>query len=119
LFEKLPIYWSPGGRPPLRNIYRDLIRLRKQHPAFHNDEVVWLTNTVPDVVSSFMRRDDKDEFVVLINLSSGKVSGSAQVANAASFKPVAVNSMPEPTVSLPAFSLGHYEWQVYHRQLAE
>ncbi len=28
LFEKMPVFWHPGGRPPLRDIYRDLIKLR-------------------------------------------------------------------------------------------
>ena len=32
LFEKLPIFWSPKERPPLRDIYRDLIQLRKKFP---------------------------------------------------------------------------------------
>src|SRR5262249_51567186 len=29
LFEKLPVFWEPKDRPPLRDIYRDLIKLRK------------------------------------------------------------------------------------------
>ena len=70
LFEKMPVFWHPGGRPPLRDIYRDLIKLRKQYPAFYNDDVVWLENSAPGEVVSFLRQDAKDEFLVLINLSS-------------------------------------------------
>ena len=29
-FEKLPVFWQPKGRPALREIYRDLIRLRRE-----------------------------------------------------------------------------------------
>ena len=36
LFDKLPIFWNPKDRPPLREIYHALIRLRKQNPAFQN-----------------------------------------------------------------------------------
>ena len=39
LFEKLPVFWNASGRPPLRDIYRDLITLRKQNPAFLHDSV--------------------------------------------------------------------------------
>ena len=53
LFEKMPVFWHPGGRPPLRDIYRDLIKLRKQYAAFYNGEVVWLDNTASGQVVSY------------------------------------------------------------------
>src|ERR1051325_514458 len=67
LFEKMPIFWQVEGRPPLRLIYRELITLRKKSPAFFKGEVVWLDNSAPSGVISLLRRDAKDEFVVLIN----------------------------------------------------
>lgn len=118
-FEKLPVFWTPGGRPPLREIYRDLIKLRKQHAAFGNDEVVWLKNSGEDRVASYLRRDDKDEFLVLINLSSHKAIGKVELANAAAFKPVPIHSLLEPSDPLPAYSLGGYQWQIHRRTLAE
>src|SRR5258708_8058396 len=42
LFEKMPVFWHPKDRPPLRDIYRDLIKLRKQYAPFHNNRVVSL-----------------------------------------------------------------------------
>src|SRR6267142_656190 len=45
LFDKLPIVWHPKERPDLNSIYRELIKLRRQSPAFHNDRVIWLKNT--------------------------------------------------------------------------
>ncbi|MGA2868328.1 MAG: alpha-amylase family glycosyl hydrolase, partial [Verrucomicrobiota bacterium] len=33
LFDKLNIFWHPKDRPPLREIYHNLIQLRKDHPA--------------------------------------------------------------------------------------
>ncbi|HMP84058.1 MAG TPA: alpha-amylase family glycosyl hydrolase, partial [Verrucomicrobiota bacterium] len=63
LFEKLPIYWTPPGRPALRSIYRNLIQLRKEHAAFRNEQVAWLQNTASADVASFTRKDDKNEFL--------------------------------------------------------
>ena len=70
LFEKLPIFWHPKERPPLREIYQRLIKLRADYPAFHNDRVIWLRNSDEANRVTIMRLDDKDEFVVVINFSN-------------------------------------------------
>jgi glycosidase len=115
LFEKMPVFWEPGGRPPLRNLYRDLIKLRKQNPAFYNGEVIWITNTVPAEVVSILRRDAKDEFLVLINLSSCRQTGLVELPNAEDFEPVKISSRPYPVnTRLPDFSLEGYGWYIYH-----
>ncbi|HXR06046.1 MAG TPA: alpha-amylase family glycosyl hydrolase, partial [Candidatus Acidoferrum sp.] len=116
LFEKMPVFWHPGGRPPLHDIYRDLIKLRKQNAAFYNGEVVWLENTAPGEVVSILRRDAKDEFLVLINFSSRRVSGSIELSNSEGFEPVNISSEAKPVgVVLPDFSLSGYGWYIYHR----
>lgn len=120
LFEKMPVFWHPGGRPPLRDIYRNLIKLRKQYAAFSDGEVVWLDNTAPAQVVSILRRDAKDEFLVLINLSGCKVTGSVQLPNAEDFEPVKISGSPIPVAThLPDFNLNGYEWYVYHRTVAK
>ena len=120
MFEKMPVLWTPGGRPPLRDIYRDLIKLRKQYPAFANEDVVWLKNTAPDEVVSILRRDAKDEFVVLINLSSRRVTGSVEFPDAAGFKPMDISGWPNPVDTLlPDFRLSGYGWFIYHRTLSK
>jgi len=116
LFEKMPVFWHPGGRPPLRDIYRDLIKLRKQSAAFHDGEVVWLQNSVQGEVISILRRDAKDEFLVLINLSSRRVTGSVELSDAGGFEPVKINGRANPVeILLPDFHLSGYGWLICHR----
>ncbi|MFZ0829494.1 MAG: alpha-amylase family glycosyl hydrolase [Verrucomicrobiia bacterium] len=120
LFEKMPVFWSPSGRPPLRDIYRDLIKLRKQNGAFYNGDVVWLQNTAPGEVVSILRHDAKDEFLVLINLSSRRVAGSVELPNPEGFEPVKISSRPNPVdTSLPDFELSGYGWVIYHRTVSK
>ena len=116
LFDKLPIFWRPKERPPMRNIYQDLIKLRKQYAAFRNTDVSWLSNSDEANLVTFMRADDKDEFVVVINFCSRPITGSVEVKNDQDFKPVRISGMPEaPAGSIPRFRLNGYEWRIYHR----
>jgi glycosidase len=118
LFEKLPIFWHAKGRPDFRAVYRSLAALRRQHPAFCNDDVAWLSNSAPNDVVSFERRDDKDEFVVVINFSNRPETASVNVAHAADFAPAKIDSMPGPGGdNLSALRLGSFDWRIYHRSI--
>ena len=120
MFEKVPVFWHPGGRPPLHDIYRDLIKLRKNHAAFCNDDVAWVTNSAPGEVVSFLRRDAKDEYLVLVNLSSRRVNGSVELSAEKAFDPVKISGMPEPIDAvLPEFHLNGYGWFIYHRPVGK
>ncbi|MGA2245759.1 MAG: alpha-amylase family glycosyl hydrolase [Verrucomicrobiota bacterium] len=120
LFEKMPVFWQPGGRPPLRSIYRDLIKLRKQHNAFTNNDVVWLTNSAPDTVVSFLRRDAKDEYLVLINLGNRRVTASVDLPGSDGFEPVKIAGHADPVDNaLPDFHLNGYGWFVYYRSISK
>jgi glycosidase len=114
----MPVFWHPGGRPPLRNIYRDLIKLRKQYAALYSGDVAWLQNTAAEEVVSFLRKDEKDEFLVLINLTSHRAAGSVDLSNAEGFEPVKISGRAAPLDPLPSgFSLNGYEWSIYHRTI--
>jgi len=116
LFEKIPIFWQPKERPPLRDIYRDLIKLRKQYPAFRNERVIWLHNSDESSLVTIMRLDTKDEFVVAINFSNRPAVGWVQVMNDQAFKPVKIAGMAEPPAAgFPLFRLNGFEWRIYHR----
>jgi cyclomaltodextrinase / maltogenic alpha-amylase / neopullulanase len=116
LFEKLPIFWHPKERPPLREIYQGLIKLRGQYPAFRNDRVVWLHNSDEANLVTLMRLDDKDEFVIAINFSNRPMTGWVEVLHDREFKPVKIAGMAEPpTDGFPLFRLNGFDWRVYHR----
>ena len=120
MFEKMPVFWHPGGRLPLRDIYRDLIKLRKQYPAFCNEDVVWVQNSAPGEIVSFLRRDAKDEFLILINLSSRRATGSVELSEEKGFEPVEIGAMPKPLdTPLPEFRLNGYGWLICHRTLSK
>ncbi|MEO6181964.1 MAG: alpha-amylase family glycosyl hydrolase [Verrucomicrobiota bacterium] len=118
LFEKLPIYWEPKERPPLRNIYRELIELRKKHSAFRNDRVIWLENSDNANVVSLMRLDQNDEFVIVINFSNRPMVGRVEVLNSGDFKQI-LPSAEKLSQGLPLFSLNGFEYRIFHRQVSD
>lgn len=120
LFDKLNIFWHPKDRPPLTRIYHDLIQLRKDYPAFTSGRVLWLPNSSESKVVSFMRKDQKDEFVVTINFSNEAVDGSVRLSNGPEFKPFNVSGISDfPTDSLSHFHLDGFGWHIYHRTVTE
>jgi glycosidase len=118
LFEKLPVFWKPKERPALRDIYRDLIRLRKQYAPFTNNRVIWLRNSDEANLVSIMRLDAKDEFVIVVNLSNRPAMGWVEVMNDQQFKPVKIKGLPDaPPSGFPLFRLNGFEWRIYHREV--
>jgi glycosidase len=118
LFDKLPIFWSPKDRPPLRKIYRSLIRLRKENAALRNGRVIWLHNSSEESLVTFERADEKNEFVVVINFSNRSVEGQVEVNDSQEFKPVRIAGMPAvPNQDFPSVHLGGFDWRIYQRSL--
>ena len=116
LFDKLTVFWHPKGRPPFRNIYSGLINLRKQYPCFENNRVAWLHNSDENDVVTFMRADDQDEFIVVINFSNRPVAGRVEMKDGEGFQPVRISGMPDGDADgLPTFHLNGFEWRIYHR----
>jgi cyclomaltodextrinase / maltogenic alpha-amylase / neopullulanase len=118
LFDKLNICWHPHAseRPPFRDIYRQLIQLRKDYAAFRTDRVTWLENSEAEKVVTFLRADETDEFLVAINFTSRPVSGGLKNFNAAEFKPVNISGASDAVSGdLPRFQLDGYGWHIWHR----
>jgi cyclomaltodextrinase len=118
LFDKLPIFWHPKERPPLRNIYRDLAKLRKQSPAFRNDRVVWLKNADEKNVVTFLREDEHEQFVVVINLSNRPANAGVEISNSSEYQAVKIAGMSgAPASDFPSLHLGSFEWRIYRRAI--
>jgi glycosidase len=118
LFAKLPVFWSPKDRPPLRQIYRSLIELRKEYAPFRGGRVVWLRNSSEDSLVTFKRPGESNEFVVVINLSNRPVQGRVEVENGEDFKPMRIAGLPAaPNRDFPAVHLGGFDWRIYQRSL--
>jgi cyclomaltodextrinase / maltogenic alpha-amylase / neopullulanase len=119
LFDKLPIFWSPKDRPPLRQIYRALIALRKENASFRNGSVLWLHNSNEGSLVTFKRADGTNEFVVVINLSNRPSNGQVKVESSQEFKPVEISGLPPaPNQDFPSVHLGGFDWRIYQRTLA-
>lgn len=118
LFEKLPIFWSPKDRPHLRQIYRDVIRLRRDHAPFTSGQLVWLRNSKEDSIVSFRRSDDKEEFVVVINFSNRPANAQVEVGDGPDFKLVPIaNTSQGPNSYLPSVRLDAFGWHIYQRSV--
>jgi glycosidase len=117
LFEKLPVFWHSKGRPPFREIYRGLARLRSDNAAFRNDRVVWLHNSNEVDVVTLMRADDQNEFLVMINFSNRSVTGHVEVQNSREFKPVTPDAKDTPG-GFPSFTLKGFDYRIYQRRIA-
>lgn len=77
LFEKLPVFWPIAKRrPEFQRFYEEIILLRQQHPALRRGELMWLDNSAPDRVVTFLRRTEGEELVVAVNLTNRPFEGS-------------------------------------------
>ena len=116
LFDKRNISWHANSGPNLFGIYHDLIQLRHQYPALRNSRVDWLSNSDERKVVTFLRSDDKDELLVVINFSSRPFTGAVGLKAIAGFTPVKISGMTGiNSDSLPGLHLNAFEWRIYHR----
>jgi glycosidase len=53
--------------------YKTLFRTRANYSALTSGELIWINNTEPDSVLSFLRNKDADEILVILNLSNRNV----------------------------------------------
>jgi cyclomaltodextrinase len=116
LFYKQTIFWHPKDRAHLYDHYRQLIRVRKEYPAFWNNNVTWLRNSDERDLVTFLRQDSRDQLLVVINFSSRPVAGSVNLPGADGFKTVWTTEGSQPNPSgLPQLRLNGYEARIYCR----
>jgi glycosidase len=116
LFDKRNISWNANDHPELRNIYHSLIQLRQQYPSLRSSRVDWLHNSDETNLVTFLRADNKDELLVVINFSDHPVTGNVDLKNVDGFVPVEIPGVQSSEVGpLPTAHLNSYEWRIYHR----
>ena len=116
LFDKLTIFWQPKERPQLRSIYHDLIQLRKQYAALRTSKVDWLHNSEESNLVSFIRADDKDELLVVINFSNRPLTAKVDSQTLTGFSPVKISGHHDANDGpLPSVRLDGFQWRIYHR----
>ena len=131
LFYKLPVFWPiEKRRPEFPRFYRQMIALRKSHPAFTRGGLTWLRNTDESRVVTFARRDETEEVVVAINFSNRPFDGTVEAPSGTPFTDVTPdirNPLPPDatdadraartrTVGLPALSLDPWGYRIFRRQ---
>jgi len=116
LFDKQNISWHPKEHPELPGIYHDLIQLRHQYAALRNSRVDWLDNSDETRLLTFLRADDKDELLVVINFSNRPLTGRVDLKNVDGFVPVNISGVQSSDAGpVPIFHLNGFEWRIYHR----
>ncbi|HEX7317915.1 MAG TPA: alpha-amylase family glycosyl hydrolase [Pyrinomonadaceae bacterium] len=131
LFYKLPVFWPiEKRRPEFPRFYRQMIALRKAHPAFTRGGVAWLRNSDESRVVTFARRDETEEIVVAINFSNRPFEGTIEAPSGAAFNDITPDTRPplKPdasdaeraarvrAVSLPTLSLEPWGFRVLVRR---
>jgi cyclomaltodextrinase len=82
LFEKLPVFWSIAERRSnFLPFYKELIAIRKAHPALEQGETEWVRNGAPERVLTFFRRGGGEEYFVAINVSNQPYAGVVDAPN--------------------------------------
>lgn len=117
LFEKVPVFWHPKKREDFRGFYHELIELRRHHDALIHGSVVWLGNSAPNDVVTFLRQGEKEDVLTIINFSNRPESVSVGVGDPGAFTPLMGATRPAgaPADRLPALELGAFDWRVFSR----
>jgi cyclomaltodextrinase len=126
MFERVPIIWGfASSRPDFLPFYRQLIQLRKSHPALQQGSVRWLPNSAEERMLTYLRSSGDEEFMVAINYSSQPFQGSVDLANSGNYREVHFDSKASrsapPTLdaapsSLPVLFLDAWGWKIFQRK---
>ncbi len=113
LFEKLPVFWQIAERrPEFPKFYKEMIALRRAHPALQQGETEWVRTAEPDRVIGYTRRTGDEEFLIVVNCSNRPFIGLLDAAgNYRDVTPLG----PHP-VTLPSVALDAWGFRVFQRE---
>jgi glycosidase len=123
LFEKMPVFWEVAERrPEFPRFFRQLIKLRCDHPALRRGSLLWLPNSDEDRVLTFRRADAEEEIVFAVNLSNRPAKVLVALTPDADrpfteITPTTVSAAPagDPASKLPSLALEPWGVQVFVR----
>ena len=117
LFEKLPVFWQISERRPnFLPFYKQLIAIRRAHPALQQGETEWVGNGAPDRVLTYFRRSAGEEYFVAINVSNRPYAGVAGVANGEYVDETpGEDESARKKITLPALVLNAWDFRIYRK----
>jgi glycosidase len=114
LFETLPVFWGISEkRPNYTRFYPEMIALRKAHPALQQGDTEWMSNSAPDRLLTYVRRDRNEEFLIAINTSNRPYVGVVPVSGR--YEDMTPGVERKSAVTLPALSLNAWEFRIYRK----
>jgi glycosidase len=117
LFEKMPVFWGISEkRSNFLPFYKQLIALRRSHPALQQGETEWVRNGAQDRVLTYFRRGGGEEYFVAINCSSQPFAGVADVP-AGHYEDVTpgLSEGERKKITLPALVLPAWDFHIYRK----
>ena len=118
LFEPLKVVWQMAERrPEFPRFYREMIALRRAHAALQQGETVWIDNSDPARLLSYMRKAEGEEFLVLINTTNRPLYGTVSLA-AGNWTDVTpgIAGGQHTTPAIPIVTLEAWGYRVYQRR---
>lgn len=117
LFEKLPVFWQISERRPnFPPFYKQLVALRRAHPALQQGETEWVRNGAPDRVLTYFRRGAGEEYFVSINVSNQPYAGVADTPNGEyKDETPGLDEAVRKKVTLPALVLNAWDFRIYRK----
>ncbi len=122
--DSAPIHWlsdpkeSVNGDHRKQTLaeYKQLFKIRANNPEFTAGDLIWINNSEPDSVLSFLRKKGNDEILIMLNLSNRKVHVTLDLPVMDYY--VVDNLLKEGKTWFPLYSgrvsaeLGAFDWVV-------
>ncbi len=115
LFEKLAVFWQISERRAnFLPFYKQLIALRRAHPALQQGETEWVLNGAPNRVLTYFRRGAGEEYFVAINVSNQPYAGVANVPNGEYVDETpGLDEAARAKITLPVLILSAWDFRIY------
>jgi glycosidase len=115
LFEPQKIFWGAADwHPEYPKFYAAIAALRRDHPALQQGELVWAHNSDEQHVVTYLRRSDREEFLIAVNLSNTPFRGTVE-AGAGNWKEIELPiSKPGPS-AIPFISLNSFGARIFQK----